>query len=1555
MTGPATNPVIIVGTPPVNGGGSTGGGAVDALGNELSQLMAAASDGFQANGPRVIALQAGELSKASQAQVGRVLDGVTVTQATVDANQALLNQFGVWCRANNVSIMVYAPLYNAPSGDWTYQWLAPAVTAGLPVSYVSGVDEPELFVTQSTLSQVAGYTAAIVAQIAAAYPTMQLGEWASEDVTGAPAFWTAYNALAQTDVIPTFSYIEADSYGNTPWFSPPATSNGSYQTLASEVQAAGMTLFAAIRGTTENLSGAGWTAQAEQRIAVLAQLSGVTLGALDINSWEAGEPSTATPANADGSQASAATMIQAIFPLYQAGRISSQSGSLISGSSQLLVSVGTATGVGGLSMSFSATDIGAQNRAAVVITDQTGLLTATASGSGTVTGNGTTTMVLDGDAADINAELESLTVAEPVAGPDLVDVESFDSAGRTGDAQVFVVAGSSRNQTTSFIPAVVNGVLMQGWTSASVTTAAVGMVSEVLTWNTTTLNTSGVAQTVKLDSAHLPSAEVPISFALGSNPLSTPTSNWNGAPFTPTGLTSQLTVATTTLTFSQRTGVLLEIDDSFLPLASLTGGTLPGWLTSGGDQITYMNTGDNLDWQASWGPQFATATLTYGNYNGSRVLLELVLQGNESNSFITDDEVFDPTTGGLWELFTTSQPPTNANDPLSTFPSALMTVTEYNTGDNPNWDSADWGTNAQVTENFQDYYTTSTNANQALNLLSITGTSSVLNTSDAVPIAPFAKVTIFDPTASVNGDVTVTVTMSSTEDGTWTILGGGTYNARTGVWTITGSASSVTNGLDNLLFSPTQRHVALGQSFSTGFIVTVTEDGGSTASAAATAVVTTAVAIESDGTTTLGQIGDHYTLMDDKGLGPTIKFQNAIVTVGQFGAAVTPIAAARTASGYEVAWYNAAAQQYTVWNTDADGNYVSSATDVVGGQDPTLLALEPSFHDDLNGSSGGITKHTVIETDQLSTNLWLVANEYVLDWADGKDPTLKYQGRAVTVGQFGANVAPIAAAWTATGFEVAWYNASAQQYVVWNTDADGNYVSSETGVVGANDPTLLALEPGFRYDLNGSGGITSGTLIETNRTDASLYQVANEYMLIGTDYTVPTLKLQGSPVTVGQFGATVTPIAVTLTATGFEVAWYNASAQQYVVWNTDADGNYVSSETDAVGANDPTLLALEPSFQHDLNGSGAITADTVIEANGINASLWQVANEYVLVPYGNPGPTLKLQGSAVTVGQFGAAVAPIAVAQTGTGYEIAWYNASAQQYVVWNTDRDGNYVGSATGVVGANDPTLLVLEPGFHYDLNGSGAITAHTVIETDGFTGLWQVANEYVLAGTSNSDPTLKLQGSPVTVGQFGANVAPIAAAQTVGGYEVAWGVAGSDQYTVWTTDDDGNYTGTATNLVPGQSIPQADHVSTQVITAGPTVNLIGQSQAVTINLGTNTASASSGLSAPSLSFIGTPDSISLGTGAATIEYALQASSGIEAVSGFILGTDLLNIDLLGAATSTLVAHDTTVNGNAAIALASSGDASHGLVLTNLGGGLTAAQLLASHTTFVGGHALIS
>ena len=72
------------------------------------------------------------------------------------------------------------------------------------------------------------------------------------------------------------------------------------------------------------------------------------------------------------------------------------------------------------------------------------------------------------------------------------------------------------------------------------------------------------------------------------------------------------------------------------------------------------------------------------------------------------------------------------------------------------------------------------------------------------------------------------------------------------------------------------------------------------------------------------------------------------VTVGEFAAYGdwTPIAAAQTASGYEVAWSIPGTDQYQIWLTDSSGNELSIPFAGSGAQ---VASYETSFNADLNG------------------------------------------------------------------------------------------------------------------------------------------------------------------------------------------------------------------------------------------------------------------------------------------------------------------------------------------------------------------------------------------------------------------------------------------------------------------------------------------------------------------------------------------------------------------------------------------------------------------------------
>jgi hypothetical protein len=88
------------------------------------------------------------------------------------------------------------------------------------------------------------------------------------------------------------------------------------------------------------------------------------------------------------------------------------------------------------------------------------------------------------------------------------------------------------------------------------------------------------------------------------------------------------------------------------------------------------------------------------------------------------------------------------------------------------------------------------------------------------------------------------------------------------------------------------------------------------------------------------------------------------VTAGEFGG-WAPIGAVQTASGYDVAWKVAGADQYSVWNVDAGGNFTSS-TAVMSGTSTALESFETTFHQDLN--SDGVIGIPPVVTSAVATN-----------------------------------------------------------------------------------------------------------------------------------------------------------------------------------------------------------------------------------------------------------------------------------------------------------------------------------------------------------------------------------------------------------------------------------------------------------------------------------------------------------------------------------------------------------------------------------------------------------
>jgi Tryptophan-rich Synechocystis species C-terminal domain len=144
-----------------------------------------------------------------------------------------------------------------------------------------------------------------------------------------------------------------------------------------------------------------------------------------------------------------------------------------------------------------------------------------------------------------------------------------------------------------------------------------------------------------------------------------------------------------------------------------------------------------------------------------------------------------------------------------------------------------------------------------------------------------------------------------------------------------------------------------------------------------------------------------------------------------------------------------------------------------------------------------------------------------------------------------------------------------------------------------------------------------------------------------------------------------------------------------------------------------------------------------------STSLAQVASNYYLENTSSRAvPELQIAGAAVVAGQYGAVWAPIGAVQTATGYDVACKDTATNQYTVWSTDSNGNYISNVLGVASGTNSALQSIETTFQQDLNGDGVIgiptTAAPVATVKG-TGPDSVgAQPHVAAAMTDSDTFL-------------------------------------------------------------------------------------------------------------------------------------------------------------------------------------------------------------------------
>ncbi|MGU3341765.1 hypothetical protein ACLBXJ_27590, partial [Methylobacterium mesophilicum] len=253
----------------------------------------------------------------------------------------------------------------------------------------------------------------------------------------------------------------------------------------------------------------------------------------------------------------------------------------------------------------------------------------------------------------------------------------------------------------------------------------------------------------------------------------------------------------------------------------------------------------------------------------------------------------------------------------------------------------------------------------------------------------------------------------------------------------------------------------------------------------------------------------------------------------------------------------------------------------------------------------------------------------------------------------------------------------------------------------------------------------------------------------------------------------------------------------------------------------------------------------------------------------------------------------------------------------WNTDASGNYTANAIGTVSGSDPSLLRLEKSFAQDLNNDGQIgVVPKSIEAFGATRLDQVGSGFFLDDSTGSGPSLKFNGSDVAIVGVGGWT-PIGAEKTATGYEVAWKMAGTDQYTVWNTDASGNYTANAIGTVSGSdpSLLRLEKSFAQDLNNDGQIGVTSIPNAVDMgSTGISRFAATAGVD----------------------NFVFHANFGKDVISGFDVKQDGLWFDgILFSSPSDILSHATDVNGNVTIVV----DANNSVTLQ----GVTKTQLTAS------------
>jgi hypothetical protein len=267
--------------------------------------------------------------------------------------------------------------------------------------------------------------------------------------------------------------------------------------------------------------------------------------------------------------------------------------------------------------------------------------------------------------------------------------------------------------------------------------------------------------------------------------------------------------------------------------------------------------------------------------------------------------------------------------------------------------------------------------------------------------------------------------------------------------------------------------------------------------------------------------------------------------------------------------------------TDAKHTLTATATNSSGQTSAASSALAITV-DTKAPSAPTIASHTVNS-----------ANQVVMSGSAEASSVVKVFDGTTQVGTATANSSGV---W---GYTTSALAAGSHSLTAKATDAAGNTGAASTVVTASTGTSTSPTTP---------TSPTTGKQIESDGA-TSLVESNGKYYLNGSSGSGPTLKDHGVDFVDGS-DHTWAPIGAEKTATGYQVAWKEASTGQYTAWNTDNNGNYLShvsaltsSTSGSVSGTDSGLKSLETSFHQDLNGDGQMGTSGAIASSAVSATV----------------------------------------------------------------------------------------------------------------------------------------------------------------------------------------------------------------------------------------------------------------------------------------------------------------------------------------------------------------